>query len=276
LGGIPARHNQSMPVLTSLPWMESADAKIIRAHENIEGIAREINEWCASITIHKYIKTAPDQPSPWMVFHANHYIPPVRLSVLLGECVHNMRSAVDNLVCGLARTLKPHSKCGGLAFPLFADQAEWAEKADKTLKGIPPAAKEIIRHLQPWEDTKSPNPLTILNKLSNVDKHRACNFTLAYSRNTNFVIQCDDGTVVTYSPEEPLYLGDVHTVNLPIDKQLVENGARVLSSGTFVLTFLEESDWDDIPVMAVLQDCFDHIEKKVFGPLKPFFEQKAV
>jgi hypothetical protein len=176
----------------------------------------------------------------------------------------------------IARTLKPHSKCGGLAFPLFADQAEWAEKADKTLKGIPPAAKEIIRHLQPWEDTKSPNPLTILNKLSNVDKHRACNFTLAYSRNTNFVIQCDDGTVVTYSPEEPLYLGDVHTVNLPIDKQLVENGARVLSSGTFVLTFLEESDWDDIPVMAVLQDCFDHIEKKVFGPLKPFFEQKAV
>ncbi len=27
-----------------------------RAHENIEGIDREINEWLASITIYKYIK----------------------------------------------------------------------------------------------------------------------------------------------------------------------------------------------------------------------------
>jgi hypothetical protein len=38
-----------MTLPNSLPWMESADAKMIRAHENIEGIGREINEWFASI-----------------------------------------------------------------------------------------------------------------------------------------------------------------------------------------------------------------------------------
>ena len=96
-----------MPVPNSLAWMESADAKMIRAHENIEETGREINEWFASIKVNMSLKTAADRPSPWLVVHANDYIPPIRFSVLIGECVHNMRSAVDNLVCGLARTPEP-------------------------------------------------------------------------------------------------------------------------------------------------------------------------
>jgi hypothetical protein len=55
-------------------------------------------------------------PAPWLVVHVADYIPPIRLSILIGECVHNMRSAVDNLVCGLALTLKSTSKCRDLAF----------------------------------------------------------------------------------------------------------------------------------------------------------------
>ena len=262
-----------MPLPNSLPWMGSADAKMIRAHENIEGIAREINEWCASIAVEIYLKTAPGNSAPWLVVHATDYMPPIRLSILIGECVHNMRSALDNLVCGLALTLKPSCKCRNLAFPFFNDQAEWNEKFEKPLKGIPPAAKEAIRELQPWTDCLSPNPLTILNKLGNLDKHRACNLTLAHSRGVAFRVHCDNGAILEVEVEEPLYLGDVHTIPLHIDKRLVENGARVQSSGTFVLTFREASDWDDVPVIKVLQDCFDHIESRVVPKLKPFFER---
>ncbi len=73
--------------------------------------------------------------------------------------------------------------------------------------------------------------------------------------------------------KEPLYLGEVHTIPLKIDKCLVEGSARVQTSGTFVLTFREESDWDDVSVMKVLQGCFDHIERRVGPKLKPFFEK---
>ncbi|MEO8373130.1 MAG: hypothetical protein ABI806_28350 [Candidatus Solibacter sp.] len=253
--------------------MESADAKMIRAHENIEGVAREINDWFASIQVKIYLKTAPGNPAPWLVVHATDHIPPIRLSVLIGECVHNMRSAVDNLVCGLALTLKSTCKCRDLAFPVYKDQAEWDEKADKPLKGIPPLAKEAIRQLQPWADTVSPNLLTILNKLSNIDKHRACNFTLAYGHDVVFRVHCNNGVILNLDVKEPLYLGDVHTIPLQIDKRLVEGSARVQTSGTFVLTLREESDWDDIPVMKVLEDCFDHIERRVVPKLKPFFEK---
>jgi hypothetical protein len=45
----------------------------------------------------------------------------------------------------------------------------------------------------------------------------------------------------------------------------------VQSSGTLVITFQEEGPWGDAPIMQVLQDCFDHIERTVIGPLTPFF-----
>ena len=259
-----------MPI--SPPGLESVDAKMIRAHENIGIIAREINDWFSTIRMNMYLKTAPDQPWPWLVLMANDYIPPVRLSVLVGECVHNMRSAVDNLVCALARITEPACRCHGLAFPLFKDIDEWNAKSGKSLKGVPPAAKDIIRQLQPWSDASGPNPLGILNKLSNIDKHRACNFTLPYNRDAVFLIHCQDGTVLQVPADNPLYLGDVQTFTLPIDKRLVEPSARVQASGTLVLTFQEESGWDDVPVAQVLENCFEYVERNVIARLKPFFE----
>ena len=89
----------------------------------------------ASIKINIILKTSSDSPLPWIVVYAEDHIPPIRLSVLIGECVHNMRSAIDNLVCGLALTLKPTCKCRGLAFPLFKDQAEWDKEAEQTTEG---------------------------------------------------------------------------------------------------------------------------------------------
>jgi hypothetical protein len=71
--------------------MESADAKIIRAHENIEGITREMNEWFASIKVNIILKTSPESPLPWLVVYAEDYIPPIRLS---------MSSASASITCG--------------------------------------------------------------------------------------------------------------------------------------------------------------------------------
>jgi hypothetical protein len=49
----------------------------------------------------------------WIVHHIEGSIPPIRLGVLLGECVFNIRSALDNLVCGLIRTADSHAPCKG-------------------------------------------------------------------------------------------------------------------------------------------------------------------
>jgi hypothetical protein len=93
-----------MPLPISLPGMESVDAKMIRAHAQIETLEREINDYLSTIKIKIFLK---HEPGPCLVMIGADYIPPPRLSVLIGECVHNMRGALDNLVCGLARTVNP-------------------------------------------------------------------------------------------------------------------------------------------------------------------------
>ena len=137
---------------------------------------------------------------------ANDYIPPMRLSVLLGDCVHNMRATLDNVVWGLARTIDPRCTCKGTAFPFRQSEADWNANCDRELAGVPLDAQEIIKALQPWHDSTS--PLITLNRLSNTDKHGACNLTLAYNRNAGFRVHGDDGTMTDIACKEPLYLGD--------------------------------------------------------------------
>lgn len=261
-----------MPLPNSLPWMESVDAKMIRAHEHIEALGRTGMEYLASIKINLSIMTAPHLPNPWLVAVANDYIPPMALSATLGDCIHNMRAALDNLVCGLARTQDRFCTCKDTAFPYTQNEADWNASIQASLAGVPKPAKKIIKSVQPWRDPTTPNPLVMLNKLSNIDKHRHCNLGLAYSRDTVFRIHCKDGRALDITPKTPLYLGDVHSYTLPIDSALVASSTRAQSSGTLVMTFQEEGPWGDAPIMQVLQDCFDHIERTVIGPLTPFFK----
>src|SRR5580658_7146500 len=122
-------HNRCMPPPNSLPWMESVDSKMIRAHEHIEALDRACMQYLASIKINLYIKTAPHLPSPWLVAVANDYIPPIALSAILGDCVHNMRATLDNLVCGLARTQDRFWTCKDTAFPYTQNEADWNASA---------------------------------------------------------------------------------------------------------------------------------------------------
>jgi len=262
-----------MALRNSLPWMESVDAKMIRAHEHLEALERETLEYLSTIKPTLVLKTAPNEPWPWLVMWVDDHIPPIRLSVLLGDCVHNMRSALDNLVCGLARTVVPSCACKGTAFPYRENEADFDANASRELAGVPINARKIIKQLQPWCDTPpSRNPLLILNKLSNIDKHRSCNLALAYNRNAGFRVHANDGTILELSCHEALYLGEPQTITLPINPASVTPSARVEASGTFALGLCEEGSWNNLAITEVLKLCFDHIEKNVISRLKPFFE----
>ena len=53
-----------MPLPNSLPWMESVDAKMIRAHEHLEAIEREIRDYLSTIKVEIVLKTSPAEPHP--------------------------------------------------------------------------------------------------------------------------------------------------------------------------------------------------------------------
>jgi hypothetical protein len=222
--------------------MESVDAKMIRAHEHLEALAREVDEYLSTIRLSMYLKSATGRPNPWLVVHANDYIPPIRLSVIAGDCIHNMRSALDNLVCGLALTRDFTCDCKDRKFPFTENEADWNANSAKRLRGVPSEAVEILRTVQPWYDSVSSLPLLMLNKLSNMDKHRYCAFGLGRI-DTAFRVHCLDGSAVNIWPRESLYLGDVHTFDVPAPSALIGQTARVEASGTFVITLRHEGPW---------------------------------
>src|ERR1700730_15222031 len=96
-----------MSVVRSLPWLHSVDAKLDRAHEHLDIINRDIENFIEG-TKHTVVpQTNPQTNEPWIVWgmdEPSH--PPLSVSVEIGEFLYNLRSALDNLVCALVRSRK--------------------------------------------------------------------------------------------------------------------------------------------------------------------------
>ena len=81
--------------------------------------------------------------------------PPIDLSPIVGDCIHNLRAALDNLVLELAFAYKRGRASKSIevdsGFPIFSTRSdENMKKLKKMLRGINPRAKTIIERLQPY------------------------------------------------------------------------------------------------------------------------------
>lgn len=97
----------------------------------------------------------------------------VRWGVMTGEIVHNLRSALDLMLCALVRLSVAESDCAGTEFPIRSAAPPAGEHL-KELKVVknPDAVVTIEAH-QPYTASDPMNhPLWLLNKLNNWDKHR--------------------------------------------------------------------------------------------------------
>lgn len=261
-----------MPVPDSLPWMESVDAKMARAKEHLDTLYAEAGAFFESTKRNFTLKSSGQEA--WIVHYIEDSIPPMRFGVLLGECVFNLRSALDNLVCGLIRTADSHAPCKGTQFPICSAKEHWDNTWQKHLRGVEPAAQKMIRGLQPcfrMSSRPDNDPLSILNVLCNSDKHRAVTLTLAYSHDLTVTVRANDGTVEIWRATEPLYAGDVHTIPLNLDPAKIQPNARVEARGTGVLIIGEIGPWEQRPVWSVLTDLYEYVRDRVVIPMKPFF-----
>jgi hypothetical protein len=107
--------------------------------------------------------------------------PPLRWGVMLGECVHNLRSALDHLVCQL--TLLDGGTmddCSQTQFPIASkSEAQFEQMANHRIPKLSRWHRAMIKRAQPYRagDSAWKHPLAILADLSNADKHRLINPT---------------------------------------------------------------------------------------------------
>lgn len=100
--------------------------------------------------------------------------------LLVGECLHNLRSALDNLAFALARLHRdPPEKPQRIAFPIYSDKAQFEKNGSNNIDQLSRAAALLIERLQPFQrdgsaalGTADRDALVLLQWLSNTDKHR--------------------------------------------------------------------------------------------------------
>jgi hypothetical protein len=118
-------------------------------------------------------KTArPDKSVEYVLYAIVREAPPRELAPVIGDVIHNIRSALDHLVYELAPPKSRKSR--KTQFPIFSDEREFKEKSPEMLAGITGNERTLIERVQPYNAMNPPrhDPLAILNKLSNLDKHR--------------------------------------------------------------------------------------------------------
>jgi hypothetical protein len=148
-----------------------------------------------------------------------------RLALILGDCLYNLRCALDQLVYQL-HVLRyngtvPADVEGRSAFPIREKRpvnrgnCVLTSKWD-AIKELPPHQRALIEHLQPYNSGNQPHldrrraSLLELNTLNNIDKHRRLHVVRRVAQRTA-------------APVFPLSLGFVASPNLAV----AEPGTKV-------------------------------------------------
>jgi hypothetical protein len=156
--------------------LEHLYQRLDRARKHLENFKRQSKRFTNSIHYEVVNERVSDGDNEFVrVMAYGGKEPPLDLSFIVGDCIHNLRSILDNLVWQLGELSGcPAGVLKNLSFPVCVDSEDFAKKAE-LFKGFPQTAIDLIESLQPYQGGNDPyyNPLWILNRLWNNDKHRS-------------------------------------------------------------------------------------------------------
>ncbi|MEJ0094478.1 MAG: hypothetical protein WDN46_13890 [Methylocella sp.] len=95
---------------------------------------------------------------------------PCETGTIIGDIIHNLRSALDQMVCGLVRA-NSKQVSGGNGFPIMGSAKSFEEACVRKLKNVPLKAQRFIQRLKPYQGGNT--LLWQISELDNMDKHNA-------------------------------------------------------------------------------------------------------
>jgi len=166
-----------MPQPEPLLDLTSVYAKLDRAEEHFKAVDAEIVAWLNSGRYEPFFERGAEQTR--IAMSMLRIGPPpdsVRWAVIIGDCVNNLRSALDHLMNAFAKLpyiYTPTGKKERLTFIIIDEPDKFAEAMKKSFSGLCPLYTKILTELQPFNRTHPALPplLSIIRDLSNSDKH---------------------------------------------------------------------------------------------------------
>jgi hypothetical protein len=124
----------------------SAQAKLSRAEEHLAPLEGELRIWFASGPLDAIPGVRTGNTEDW---HIRLSTPlPGRLSLIAGDCVHNVRCALDHLAMALAVDNGASPEDRGVAFPVCRNAADFA--SSRSIRALRQDARNLIESVQPY------------------------------------------------------------------------------------------------------------------------------
>ena len=163
-----------------------ARLKVERARQHLETLRHETRVFTEGEPYRFVTERDPDTGDHVVRLRVSQPDIPLRLGLIAGDAVHNLRSALDHLAVQLADIGTGAKR--STQFPVFDDEHEYRLHQDRTLAGIVKGHRARIDALQPYHVrervdrgvylTGRTDPLLtnlclmIVARLDNADKHR--------------------------------------------------------------------------------------------------------
>jgi hypothetical protein len=258
--------------------LDGVREKLIRADEHLHSVVRAEAEYI--VTEEFGISTRWEAHIPeksgrsGTTWRANlKPPPPLRIAVLCGDFVHNLRSALDHVARALVLENggTPSDDPSGpvTQFPVVEDRLTRDDKIRslEVVGGISPAAVHLLESVQPYQRVDDPtlHPLWILNHLWNVDKHRTLNVvgvnlgkvTISFSDGRNGYARAapfEDGRLIFWVLDETPEVDHNATSTVEYAPSLA---LRDVAGG---------ADKDPVPVVDLLRQLRDYVRYEVVAP----------
>ena len=176
--------------------------KIGRAKEHFSVLDTEIKAWVLTNPV--TITREKDRVGLRHSIFAEVINPPPlnRWSLVCGDLIHNLRSALDSILYGIAiceTGVNPPADEEVLQFPITGSPPKFSKQKYR-IKSLSPAVQAAIESVQPYNRPHPQHPpvLELLGYLNNFDKHRTINVIAAVPHDPSVEMDSSVASVTVY------------------------------------------------------------------------------
>jgi hypothetical protein len=165
--------------------------KLQRAAEHIGSLEAEVASYLSARPAHVTVEPHADGAT-FDLRLSIRQLPPQRWSALIGDALHNIRSALDSrtfsIVMRYCTSPLTEAEQATVQFPITIGESTYERATRWHSRKAPAEVVAAFARVQPWAESEGPpdlikeaaqrHPLVTLQRLSNIDKHRALHPTL--------------------------------------------------------------------------------------------------
>jgi hypothetical protein len=131
------------------------ERRLGRAIHHLESLKAKVGAWVEECPYRTWSEPYIDSSKKLFWVEVLDTPPADKLSLIIGDCLHNLRSALDNLVYELAIAYigidpLPNDRACLLEFPIFGDREMKPRECRNKIGCSHPRAQTAIKELQPY------------------------------------------------------------------------------------------------------------------------------